>query len=64
MLNSKLLQLLMTGILETLYMTLGSTALAYLLGLPLGVILYVTSAGGIRPNRTDNSVLDRFLLPG
>ncbi len=57
MLNSKLLQLLMTGILETLYMTLGSTALAYLLGLPLGVILYVTSAGGIRPNRTVNSVL-------
>lgn len=37
------------GILETLYMTLASTAMAYVIGLPLGVILVVTDRDGIRP---------------
>ena len=37
------------GIWETVYMTLISTAVAYLLGLPLGIILNVTDKGGIHP---------------
>lgn len=39
--------LLLTGTLDTLYMTLVSTAFAYLLGLPLGVLLTITKRGGI-----------------
>ena len=45
------------GILETLYMTLASTVLAYVLGLPIGVALVVTDKQGIRPNRGVNAVL-------
>lgn len=41
--------LLLQGLLETLYMTLVSTALAYVIGLPVGVILIVTGKEGIRP---------------
>lgn len=41
--------LIQIGIWETVYMTVLSTAVAYLLGLPLGVILCVTDKGGIRP---------------
>ena len=37
------------GVWETVYMTVLSTAIAYLIGLPLGVILTVTDKGGIRP---------------
>lgn len=38
------------GILETLYMTLISSLLAYVIGLPLGLWLVVTAPDGIRPN--------------
>ena len=34
---------------ETLYTTVVSTALAYLIGLPLGVLLVAGEAGGVRP---------------
>ena len=37
------------GIWETIYSTFLSTALAYVIGLPLGVILVTGEAGGIRP---------------
>ncbi len=37
------------GIIETLYMTLLSTGVAYMIGLPLGVLLSITRKGGIRP---------------
>lgn len=39
--------LLWQGTLETLYMTLAATLLAYALGLPLGVLLTITKSGGI-----------------
>lgn len=48
---------LVTGIWETVYLTLLSTLIAYLLGLPLGVILAVTDDGGIRPLKWLNRVL-------
>lgn len=48
---------LVTGIWETVYLTLLSTVIAYLLGLPLGVILAVTGDGGIRPVKWLNRVL-------
>ncbi|NLZ56579.1 MAG: ABC transporter permease [Clostridiaceae bacterium] len=53
----ELLQLLGQGLLETLYMTLISTFLSYLIGLPLGMILTVTDKKGLRPNRAINLAL-------
>ena len=45
------------GIVETLYMTLASTALSYVFGLPLGILLVVTDKDGIFPMRIVNGVL-------
>lgn len=52
--NNGLIQL---GIWETVYMTFISSAFAYLIGLPLGVILNVTDKKGIAPHPKLNSVL-------
>ena len=52
--NNGLIQL---GIWETVYMTLISSAFAYLIGLPLGVILNVTDKKVIAPHPKLNSVL-------
>ena len=41
--------LIQKGIWETIYMTVISTAISYVIGLPLGVILTITDKGGIRP---------------
>ena len=49
--------ILQRGIWETVYMTVISTAVAYLFGLPLGVVLCVTDANGIRPTPWINRVL-------
>ena len=46
------------GIGETLYMTLMSTALGYLFGLPMGVLLAVSDKEGLAPNRWLYKVLD------
>ena len=50
-------QLLLEGTLDTLYMTLASTLIAYLIGIPLGVILVVTRKDGICPAPKTNAVL-------
>lgn len=42
---------------ETVLMTVISTSLAYLVGLPLGVLLNVTSKNGLRPIKFINTVL-------
>ena len=39
--------LLAEGVWESVYMTLATTALAYVLGLPMGVLMTVTKRGGI-----------------
>ena len=57
MFDSKMIQLFTDGILETLYMVLISTAAAYVVGMPLGVVLYITDKDGIRPNRLINTIL-------
>lgn len=43
--------------LETLLMTLISTALAYIVGLPLGILLKVTGKNGLHPNKAVNLIL-------
>ena len=50
--------MLKQGTIETLYMTLVATAFGYLLGMPLGILLAVTDANGISPNRFVYKVLD------
>ena len=49
MFTIEMLNLMWTGLLETLYMTLISAALSYVLGLPLGLVLVVTDKDGVRP---------------
>ncbi|OQB23588.1 MAG: D-methionine transport system permease protein MetI [Firmicutes bacterium ADurb.Bin182] len=54
----KFTQMMGFGLLETLYMTLASTAMAYALGLPLGVVLAVTRLDGIAPCRWVSQTLN------
>lgn len=44
-----MMELLADGIKETLYMTLVSTLIAYVIGIPLGVICFITDKNGIYP---------------
>ena len=57
MFDSGFVGLMLQGIAETLYMTVAATAAAYILGLPMGVVLNITAPNGIRPNRAVNTVL-------
>lgn len=58
MFDEKVIQMLLEGIKDTLYMTLVSTIVGYVIGLPLGITLYVTSDKGLRPNKIIYSVGD------
>ena len=42
---------------NTVLMTLIPTVVAYLVGIPLGVLLFISAPGGLRPNRVLNAVL-------
>lgn len=42
---------------DTLLMTSISTVIAYILGLPIGVLLYITSKKGLKPNPILNTIL-------
>lgn len=53
-----MIAMLAENTLVTLYMTLASTLLAYLLGLPMGIAMVVTAKDGLRPNRVIYKVLD------
>lgn len=55
--DTQLVGLILSGTGETIYMTVVSTAISYILGIPLGVILYLTCKEGIRPNALVNSVV-------
>lgn len=55
--NSWIGEKLLTATWETLYMVIISTALSYLLGLPLGVILVTTEPGHVWENTFINRVL-------
>jgi len=50
-------EMIWQGLLETLYMTIVSTLLSYVIGLPLGVALVVTDKDGIYPLVGFNKVL-------
>lgn len=56
--NSTIIKMLIDGIGETLYMTLGSTFLGYLFGLPMGILLTVSDKDGLKPNAVLYKILD------
>ncbi|KAF5089551.1 ABC transporter permease [Acetobacterium wieringae] len=56
--DSSMTGLIAQGTLETLYMTLASTLLAYLIGLPMGVLLVTSDSEGIVPMKVVNQVLN------
>ena len=57
----KIWRLVSEGIFDTLYMTIPATILAYLVGLPLGVLLVITKRGHIMPAPTFNAVLGSII---
>ncbi len=58
MFDSTVITMLLEGIRDTLYMTLASTLLGYLFGLPMGILLTVTDKDGIKPNAPVYKVMD------
>ena len=56
--TSEIIDMIITGIGQTLYMTLVSTALGYLFGLPMGVLLAITDKDGLTPHPVLYKVLD------
>ena len=56
--DKAMIDMLLEGIRDTLYMTLLSTFFGYVLGLPLGIALAVTDEEGIQPNKVVYRILD------
>lgn len=56
--SSEVTEMIIRGIGESLYMTIGATVFGYLLGLPAGILLAVTDKDGIHPNVAVYKVLD------
>lgn len=54
----EIIQMIMKGIGETVYMTLLSTIVGYAFGLPMGVLLAVSDKDGLMPNGVLYKVLD------
>ncbi len=50
--------MLVEGTFVTLYMTLFSTFMGYVLGLPMGIALVITAPKGLRPNKIVYKILD------
>ena len=55
--SEQVIKLLITGTLDTLQMTVISTIMAVIIGIPLGVVLVVTSKGHILENAALNKIL-------
>lgn len=53
--------ILVSGILETIQMVIPSTIIAYIMGLPLGVLITITKKEGIKPMPILNSALGWFI---
>ena len=53
---SNMIEILVKGVFESLYMTLVSTIIAYILGIPLGVIVYITDSKSICKNKAVNFI--------
>ena len=58
---SEILKMLIEPSLQTVFMTIVSTFFACLLGFPLGIVLYSTSPGGLRPKIILYNILSRIV---
>ncbi len=58
MFDSSVVQMLLVGIKDTLYMTIGSTVIGYVIGMPLGILLNLTGEKGLKPNKVVYRILD------
>lgn len=58
MFTSKVISMIAVGFWQSIYMTLVSTLIAYVIGLPIGVLLVVCAKDGIKPNKVIFNVLD------
>ena len=56
--NSEIINMLEQGVIDTLYMTLVSTFMGYVIGLPMGIVLAITHKQGIKPNKFVYKLLD------
>lgn len=56
--SSEVVSMIVKGIGETVYMTLASTLVGYIFGLPMGVMLAVSDKDGLMPNKAVYKVLD------
>lgn len=56
--SSEITAMIIAGIGETVYMTLLSTAVGYLFGLPMGIMLAVFDKDGLMPNKVIYKILD------
>lgn len=55
------IMMLVEGTFVTLYMTLLSTFMGYVLGLPMGIALVITAPKGLRPNKIIYKILDAIV---
>lgn len=58
MFDKQIIIMLLEGVRDTVYMTLVSTIIAYVLGLPMGVLLAISDKDGIKPNRIIYRIFD------
>ena len=56
--NEQVILMLIEGIGETLYMTLGAVIIGYIIGLPLGILLYTSNDKGLSPNKVVYRIID------
>lgn len=56
--NDQVIKMIIEGIRDTLYMTFGSVLIGYVVGLPLGILLFVTNEKGLKPNRVVYRIFD------
>ena len=61
MLDQMTISLLLKGLWETVFMTLVSGFFGFLLGLPLGIILFLTRSGQLLENKFYNSLLSLLI---
>jgi len=58
MFDQQTVEMLLTGVWDTIYMTVVATVFSYVFGMVMGVVLVICRKDGIRPNALVYSVLD------
>ena len=58
MFDQQTVEMLLTGVWDTIYMTVVATFFSYVFGMVMGVVLVICRKDGIRPNALVYSVLD------